>query len=174
VTGGYRRTADKYRGLQLDAARFALEALRERGIDCDIQPISARTRAIVDDRWTAIGRKYPGWGDWSGIQHDHRSDMDWCFAIWAGDHLSALVALKVRKDYLLINFLEGDPGDGDPLRAHRADVALEAALMYADLCDVSEVRIEPKNRPLIRWYQKLAAFEPFPSEDDPAYFRLEL
>jgi len=163
-----------YARRQAAAARESVEAFSAYGVDFDIRSISAHAIEIVETQWKAAGRRCDHW-NWEVICRDFlRKPSAWCFAIWSEGRLCALVAAETGNAHLYGAFIEGDPRSAAPLEQYRAIVALDLLSRYAELCGLRELRVVPLNDKLAQWYQDIAAFEPFPSRENPTYYRLEL
>ena len=157
----------------MEAARDSIIAHRELGISFDVQPIGNAAKEIVLGGWADAGRECPHW-DWEAIDREHRKNGGWSFAVWSENRLCALVAVEARRDHVWANYIEGDPGKDALLAGQRSAVALDLIIRYAELCGVGEIRIRPLNAKLVEWYQTVAAFKGYPSEEEAAYYALEL
>lgn len=172
VHWGFKRSSS-YRDRQLKAAAESIEEHRVDGVRFDVQPIGPAAQRIIDSDWTHVGRQCEHWR-WDDIVRNHKRDGCWCFAIWSENRLCAVVAARANKDHISVEYIEADPSEGAILRGQRAAIALDLVLRYGEACGLDELRINPLNEALVRFYQTIADIEPFPDHEKPVYYRLEI
>lgn len=172
MSWGFKRSAS-YRERQLKAAAESIADHRAEGVHFDVQPIGPSAQRTILTDWEGAGRQCKHWL-WEDIVRNHKRDGCWCFAIWSEDRLCAVVAARANKDHISVEYMEGDPRDDAILRGQRAAIALDLVLRYGEACGVDELRINPLNEALVRFYQTIADIEPFPDHEKPVYYRLEI
>lgn len=105
--------------------------------------------ALALDAWHAQWAAHPArqvaW-PWEVMAPDQRRRLPTRFelALWSGDVLCGLAIGRVGSSYCSVEYLEGSPVAGHPLRGQVIPAALTALLAYAKVLGKAEMRlVEP-------------------------------
>lgn len=160
----------KYAGRCDEARRTAsVRASAEFGVRLSLGAWGHRAASAVA-RWPRAERAYP-W-DWDEIHRRYRNEPDrFDLCMWVEDLLCGVALTTLSGPAATIAFLEGQPGDGCPLKGLRAAIAIEAAQRYAQLNGRTELRVQPISEGLEHLYRDIFGFELATPNGEQAYYR---
>ena len=127
-----------------------------------------------NSQWNGPRHATAGW-DWPEIFRVYRDYDRLPIVIWGPDErLCGLGIANTTGKALTLNFLEGDPREGCPLKGRRALIALEVSAHYAQSLGRSELRVEPANSSLESLYRDTYGFTKETPRQGHPYFRKEV
>lgn len=116
--------------------------------------ITAATLDAWHEQWAGHPARSVAW-PWNAMvvdyRHHHPSRFD-C-AVWSGNVLSGLAIGRTGSAYCSIEYLEGSPVVGHPLKSQVIPAALTALLAYATVLGRGEMRLVEPLAPLVPIYE---------------------
>jgi len=137
----------RYSGLRLAALVRAAELFEPAVAPAPFRfaTITAATLDAWREQWARHPARSVAW-PWDAMVTDyrHRHPSRFDLAVWSGDALSGLAIGRTGSTYCSIEYLEGSPVVGHPLRGQVIPAALTALLGYATVLGRTEMRlVEP-------------------------------
>lgn len=158
--------------------RVAAELAPDLLAPCRLGPIDADALAAWTHTWApARPRPEPvGDWDWPALAARYRRVDALTLAIWSGEALCGLLAGQPSKAHhrLRLEYLEGSPDAAHPLRGHVLDVAMLAAVRYAQVLGATALRLVDPAPGLVAVYQARYGFGPARAEGGGTYCDLAL
>ena len=164
----------RYSGLRLAALVRAAELFKPAVAPTPVRfaTITAATLDAWREQWAGHPARSVVWrrnAMAADYRQHHPSRFD--FAAWSGDTLSGLAIGRTGSAYCSIEYLEGSPVVGHPLKGQVIPAALTALLGYTKVLSRSEMRLVEPLAPLVPVYEARAFLLVEPRGEPPYCIR---